>query len=163
MIRPATPGDLPEIMPLFEKARKFMCRMGNPHQWIDGYPSEAIIGKDIINHNFYVEETEGGITGAFALIIGNEPTYRTILGNWINENPYGTIHRLVSDGTQKGFTERCIRFCMKLIPNLRADTHRDNVPMQKALLRNSFRYCGIIHVANGSERLAYQLAASINS
>jgi hypothetical protein len=28
--------------------------------------------------------------------------------------------------------------------------------MQKCILRAGFTYCGIIHIADGSERLAYQ-------
>ena len=57
MIRRAAIQDLPKIMPIFEKARAFMRRSGNASQWIDGYPSEEIIRKDIYNGNFYVEET----------------------------------------------------------------------------------------------------------
>ena len=38
------------------------------------------------------------------------------------------------------------------------DTHKDNIPMQRVLLRNGFVYCGIIHLENGDERIAYQKA-----
>lgn len=47
-----------------------------------------------------------------------------------------------------------------MIPNLRADTHRNNRTMRHLLEKSGFRYCGIIHVADGSERLAYQLEAA---
>ena len=40
--------------------------------------------------------------------------------------------------------------------NLKIDTHRDNVVMQNMLKKNGFQSCGIIHVQDGSERLAYQ-------
>lgn len=158
MIRPAVTQDLPQIMPLFEKARNFMRKSGNLNQWINGYPSESIILADIRNGDFYVETCGGRITGCFAFIIGEEPTYQTIKGSWADNNPYGTIHRLASDGSVKGVSDRCIEFCRKKIPALRADTHRDNLPMQRALKRNGFQYRGIIHVADGSERLAYQLS-----
>ena len=156
MIRHAKREDLPAIRSILDGARIFMHRSGNPHQWIDGYPSDQIILKDIAEGNFYVEETEGRINGCFAFILGEEPTYARIQGAWLDNLPYGTIHRLASDGSQKGFTDRCVEFCSSKISNLRADTHRDNLTMQKALLRNGFRFCGIIRVANGSERLAYQ-------
>lgn len=161
MIRRAAIQDLPKIMPLFEKAREFMCCSGNPHQWIDGYPSEEIIRNDIDNGNFYVEERNGRINGAFAFIIGTEPTYGKILGEWPDDKPYGTIHRLASDGSFKGLTDRCVNYCLEKIPTLRADTHKDNHPMQKALERNGFKYCGIIHVANGTPRLAFHLSNHI--
>jgi RimJ/RimL family protein N-acetyltransferase len=36
------------------------------------------------------------------------------------------------------------------------DTHQDNVVMQRILEKLGFTYCGIIFVANGTPRLAYQ-------
>lgn len=157
IIRLAELSDLPHIMPIFEKARKFMQLTGNPSQWIDGYPSEEIITHDIEQRNFYVETSGNAITGGFAFITGDEPSYKIIQGEWLDNAPYGTIHRLASDGSRKGFADRCIEFCRNKISTLRADTHKDNLLMQKALLRNGFQYCGIIRVANGTERLAYQL------
>ena len=40
--------------------------------------------------------------------------------------------------------------------NIRIDTHRDNRIMQHLLERHGFRYCGIIYLLSGDERLAYQ-------
>lgn len=157
MIRLASEGDLPEIMLIFEKAREFMKRSGNPDQWINGYPSEEIVNEDIQNGNFYVEEINGAINGCFAFIVGHEPTYREIDGKWLSSSPYGTIHRLASAGIVKGLADRCFKFCREIISDLRADTHEKNILMQNLLVRNGFRYCGVIRVANGSKRLAYQL------
>ena len=50
----------------------------------------------------------------------------------------------------------CFNECFKMFPSLKIDTHKDNIPMQKVLLRNGFKFCGIIHLENGDERLAYQ-------
>ena len=47
-------------------------------------------------------------------------------------------------------------FCFRRSPNLRIDTHRDNVIMQHLMQRHGFTRCGIIYLANGDERLAYQ-------
>ena len=43
--------------------------------------------------------------------------------------------------------------------SLRADTHADNKIMQHLLEKNGFTRCGIIHVADGSPRFAYQKLA----
>lgn len=161
MIRRAVYEDIPVIIPIFERARRFMERSGNPHQWIDDYPSETIIAHDIQGRNFYVEEFNGRLTGCFAFIVGEEPTYQNIEGRWPNELSYGTIHRLASSFEVTGVASRCFHFCGRLIPNLRADTHEDNKPMQHLLLTHGFRYCGRIRVANGSERLAYQLTPEV--
>ena len=36
------------------------------------------------------------------------------------------------------------------------DTHKDNAIMQHNIVKHGFSYCGIIHLASGDERLAYQ-------
>lgn len=160
MIRKATLKDLPQIMPLYDIAREFMRKNGNPTQWGSGYPSEERISDDIGNGIFYVEETDGFLTGCFAFIIGEEPTYGSIEGAWLDNQPYGTIHRLASSGQARGVANRCIAFCRSRIANLRADTHKDNHPMQYILKCNGFRYCGIIHIADGTPSLAFQLLPS---
>ena len=156
MIRLAIETDLVQIMAVFEKAKAFMRASGNLKQWINGYPSEEAVKSDIAKGNFYVEESGGEIIGSFAFIIGEDPTYKTIEGQWLDESRYGTVHRLASDGSRPGFSDRCFDFCFKIIDNVRADTHEDNRPMQQCLERNGFAYCGIIHLADGSPRKAYQ-------
>lgn len=156
MIRKARIEELPQIMEIFQSAKMFMHRSGNDNQWVHGYPSSELITKDILGGNFYVEENEGEITGCFAFFTGVEPTYAKIEGEWLDDEPYGTIHRLASDGSRPGFADRCFDYCSTIIPNLRVDTHKDNLPMEAALNRNGFQFCGIITLANGSPRLAYQ-------
>ncbi len=41
--------------------------------------------------------------------------------------------------------------------NIRIDTHLDNRIMQHVIKKYGFTYCGIIYLASGDERLAYQL------
>ena len=151
--------DLEMIIPIYDYARSFMADNGNPNQWIDGYPSHAIIAEDIKNDSFYVcKNEEGSIVGAFTFIIGNDPTYEKIYcGKWLNDKPYGVIHRLVSNGTTHCITKTCIEWCLKQIQNIRIDTHADNKIMQSLMLKYGFEYCGIIHTHNGTERLAYQI------
>lgn len=40
--------------------------------------------------------------------------------------------------------------------NIRIDTHRNNIPMQKTLIKNGYRVCGTIYLENGDERIAFQ-------
>lgn len=54
------------------------------------------------------------VVGVFVFIIGEDPTYRVIYqGAWRSETEYGTIHRIASDGTTKGFARRCFVFADK--------------------------------------------------
>ena len=46
-IRPTEIKDLPLVMEIYDYARAFMRATGNTTQWIDGYPSEALIRKSL--------------------------------------------------------------------------------------------------------------------
>jgi hypothetical protein len=150
--------DIDILISMYDHAHNFMAANGNPNQWINGYPSRELILKDINNGNCYVCKNEvGNIIGAFTFIIGDDPTYEKIYsGQWLNEKPYGVIHRLVSNGSTRGVTKDCIEWCLKQIRNIRIDTHSDNKVMQNILNKMEFTYCGIIHTHNGTERLAFQ-------
>ncbi|MGI6816184.1 GNAT family N-acetyltransferase [Bacteroides sp. KG123] len=144
---------------VFGKAKRIMRESGNMRQWTGNYPSKEIIVADIENGNSYVcTDNAGEIIGTFAFIRGNEPTYTHIHeGEWVdNTSPYGVIHRLASTGACKGVAHACLQWCYEQMPNLRADTHRDNHILQHILKKHGFRYCGIIYLANGDERLAFQ-------
>ena len=97
---------------------------------------------DIKNGDCYcVVDDTGHVVGTFAFIVGEDPNYKEIRnGSWLNDRPYATIHRLASDGTCRGV----------------ADTYADNKILQRFLQKYGFSFCGIIRVANGTERLAFQ-------
>ena len=50
-----------------------------------------------------------------------------------------------------------VAFARERINHIRIDTHEDNKIMQRAIARQGFSRCGIIHLANGSPRIAYAL------
>lgn len=151
-------SDLDAIMACYDSARQYMRSCGNHNQWINGYPSRELVTADINNGVNYVGEDESGeLVMAFAFIIGEDPTYSIIDGGrWLNDLPYGTIHRLGSTGRQGGMLRRCLEFCLKQIDNIRLDTHSDNLPMQQAVERLAFTPCGTIYCADGTPRIAYQ-------
>ena len=47
MIRPATSFDIPRALTIYHSARQFMRRSGNTVQWVNGYPSEALLRPDV--------------------------------------------------------------------------------------------------------------------
>ena len=157
-IRPSTHSDLPQLLQIYETARRFMQQTGNAGQWVDGYPKEELLISDIKQGHSYVCLNENNeIVGTFYYIVGEEPTYLNIYeGSWLNDDRYGVIHRIASSGKQKGIAETCINWCLEKCGNLRIDTHCDNKVMQNILQKLGFTYCGIIYLENGDERLAYQ-------
>jgi len=157
-IRKSTVADLPRMMEIYAYARDFMAATGNPHQWGDAQnPRLEVLEQDIEDGVGYVVEHEDCIVGAFAFIIGEDDTYGYIEdGAWLNDEPYGTIHRIAGDGSSKGVLKTAVEFGAEMINNLRIDTHHDNVVMQNAIKKCGFEECGVIYVADGSPRIAYQ-------
>ena len=157
MIRQATVQDIPEILRIYGAARAFMRRSGNMTQWSGGYPSEDIVRADITKNILRVMENETGhLYAVFALIPGDDPTYARIEGAWKDTSPYATIHRAASDGTEHGVFRAMLDFARTQYNHLRADTHADNLSMQHGFLTNGFAYCGVIYLANGDPRRAYE-------
>lgn len=157
-IRLATLSDLNKLMGIFDTARRFMQSTGNANQWINGYPQRELIMHEINSGHCYVciNEQES-VAGTFCFIQGPDPTYPRIdEGDWLDNDPYWVIHRIASDGSCRGIFEACINWCEKQTPNLRVDTHADNKIMQNLLEKHGFIRCGIIYVANGTPRIAYQ-------
>jgi hypothetical protein len=157
-IRNTTEKDLSFVMDIYAYAREQMKNNGNPTQWGDSRPSEGTILSDILAKNSYVIlDDEGRICGVFTFITGPDPTYTKIYdGKWLNDKPYGVIHRIASAGCKKGILETTLSYCEALTENIRIDTHRDNKIMQHLLEKNDYTKCGIIYVDDGSPRIAYQ-------
>ena len=156
-IRKTTEADLPRIGEIYENAKRFMCKSGNPNQWNSGTPNIETARADMENGVGYVAEEDGKVVAVFMFSLDGEPTYAKIYdGEWLSNEPYGVIHRIAVAEQGKGIIGYCIDECFMKCHNLRIDTHRDNLPMQHALLKRGFQYCGIIYLENGDERLAYQ-------
>lgn len=157
-IRLASPADLPRIEEIFAIGRAYMRQTGNMTQWIGGYPQRNLLEDDIAKEQLFVMEDECGIHGVFAFILGEDPTYGYIEGRWPNEKPYGTIHRIASDGEVRGMVTLAKQFALRFIDEVRVDTHHDNHTMQHVVEKNGFRYCGVIYLKNGDPRMAYQFS-----
>ena len=158
MFRGARRADLDAIMKIYARARQVMAENGNPTQWGTGFPPQELIEEDIDSNRLFVYLINGELEGVFAFILGPDSTYARIEeGRWLNDTlPYGTLHRLASAGKRPGVAAEVIAWCLEHCESLRADTHADNKIMQHILEQNGFTRCGIIHVADGSPRLAYQ-------
>ncbi len=161
-IRKSTKNDINRMMEIYAYARDFMAEHGNPNQWgPTNWPPEELIHNDIKAGNSYVCVNDAGnVIGTFFFIQGKdiEPTYREITdGEWLDDSPYGVIHRLASDGSEKEIGSFCINWAYKQCRHLRIDTHGDNVVMQNIARKLNFTQCGTIYVEEDNyPRLAYE-------
>ena len=159
-IRKAKESELDLLMEIYGIARAFMVRTGNPGQWKDSYPGEERIREDISRGVCYVCVEDGVVEGVFSYLPGPDPTYQRIDdGQWLNEEPYGVVHRLAGRGHVHGVAACCLEWAFARCGNLRIDTHRNNHVMRHILEKNGFVSCGTIYVADGSPRIAYQKTA----
>ena len=166
-IRKATEQDFTRIMEIYFLARTFMARTGNPNQWgPTNWPPEDLIHNDIRTGTSYVcENNEGNVIGTFYFTQGEdiEPTYREITdGDWLDDGPYGVVHRVAADGSEKGIGRFCINWAFEQCEHLRIDTHGDNIVMQNLLKKLGFRHCGTIYVEEDDyPRLAFEKTAGV--
>lgn len=156
-IRPTEPEDMEKILEIYGEARRFMAATGNKSQWNGSYPGEEDVREDMKTGSSYVCLENGEVAATFFFRVGEEPNYRVIQGgSWLNDRPYGVVHRIAVGGKGRGIAAFCLDWCLKQCGNVKIDTHRDNLPMQKALEKNGFVPCGIIYVEDGTERIAFQ-------
>lgn len=153
----ATIDDMPEITEIFKHAREEMKAAGNSKQWGNDRPKMVTVEEDIANEQFFLVKANEQIVGVFAFIIGKDPTYAIIKdGQWLNDDEYGTIHRIAAAKGSKGIADVVFEYCESKINNVRIDTHEDNKIMQHILDKRGYVKCGKIYVDDGSERIAYQ-------
>ncbi len=155
IIRNTLPEDIDGVAALFEGARRFMRQNGNMNQWINGYPSRELTVEDVRLGRSYVVEDNGELLATFVMLTEDDPTYKVIDGKWLNDEPYGTLHRIASRGKPRGISDFIVDWAFERMGNLRGDTHEDNLPMRRAFERNGFEYCGTIWIEDGSPRRAY--------
>jgi hypothetical protein len=156
-IRYTTTQDLEKVMAIYAYARTQMKKNGNPNQWGDSRPSAWTIKTDISRHHSLLITEDDEICGVFTFMIGRDSTYAVIEnGNWLNDEPYGVIHRIASNGRCSGIMDFALNYCESQIDNIRIDTHQDNKIMQHILEKHQYVKCGIIYADDATPRIAYQ-------
>lgn len=157
IIRKALPEDLPECNAIYERARAFMKSTGNGDQWGDTHPCADLIAEDVSRGLCHVVEEDKEILGVFYFNCEDDPTYRKIYqGEWLSDSPYAVIHRVAVKEQGRGVVKAIFSYCYSVYPHLRIDTHENNAPMLRALEKNGFKRCGIIYIASGDARIAFE-------
>lgn len=155
-IRLAREEDLDAVAGIYAVARAFMRENGNPTQWPGTYPSRDDAARDLAAGGLWVLDEGAGAVACMSVLPGPEPTYAHIEGEpWLSEGPYWVMHRMACAEQGRGLGSALLAFLCTAHDDVRADTHADNVAMQRALERAGFVRRGTIHVADGSPRIAF--------
>ena len=161
--RQAKISDLDQIVEIIELSKKYL-KETKVDQWQDGYPSKEDLRRDIESGNSYVLTNKDEIVATTVISLDGESTYNSIFtGEWITNDEYIVMHRVaVHDKYKgKGIFKELIKEAESLALNkgifsIKIDTHRDNISMQGAVVKNDFKRCGIIYLGDGSERIAFE-------
>ena len=164
-LKQTTLKDIPAIMSIISDAQSYLKDLGID-QWQDGYPNEEQILIDIKNEDSYViANEENAVMGTVVFTTKIEPTYQNIEGDWITkgDSKYGVIHRLAVSDEFRGYgvAKYVFQFCedelvKSKVQSMRIDTHRGNSGMQKLITSLGYKYCGVIILSSGAERLAFE-------
>ena len=101
-------------------------------------------------------EVDGRVVATFAFLPGPDGCYDVIEdGQWRSDTPYAVLHRVASDGAVHGIAAAMFAFAKERADHLRIDTHRDNLPMQGAIIKAGFERAGIVYVSDGTARVAF--------
>lgn len=155
--------DFAQIQANYQRARELMAANGNPTQWGNEFPREAVVRDDIANQRtMLLVDTKDGherILAQFAVCFGEDPTYQSIDGAWLDNDSYVTIHRVASSGLVSHAARECLEWALQQYSNVRADTHPNNKAMQHVLESSGFVRCGFIELKDrpmDAVRIAYQ-------
>ena len=161
--RQANISDLDQIVEIIELSKKYL-KETKVDQWQDGYPAKEDLRRDIESRNSYVLTNKDEIVATTVISLDGESTYNSIFnGEWITNEEYIVMHRVAVHNKYKGkgIFKELIKEAESLALNndifsIKIDTHRDNVSMQRAVVKNDFKRCGIIYLEDGSERIAFE-------
>lgn len=161
--RKSSIDDIPEMMKIINQAQEYFRSKGID-QWQDGYPNEDNLKEDIGADESYVMLIDGKIVATVAISFRGESTYDKIYeGEWLSDRKYAVVHRVAISDEFKGrglshkimsfSEEKCKEYGYK---SIKIDTHEDNSVMRGLLEKNGFKYCGVILLEDGAERVAYE-------
>jgi predicted acetyltransferase len=160
--------DLASIMTITNDA-KYLLKQNGSLQWQQGYPNEETFIKDINNKSLYGLYQDNNLKAFGAFIYGKDLNYVDIEGKWdipANDKDMA-IHRVAVDKNCHGkkygmkILKYGIIYAKKLgCLTVKVDTHKNNIPMQKSIVKSGFIYKGIIKILTeklDNLRYAYEI------
>ncbi len=163
-IKVAKREDIPLLCELFSEGIAFLKAQG-VDQWQDGYPNREVANEDLSASASYLLWVNGEAVATMAIFPFDENYRHLFKGEWIVKGEeYFAIHRVcvAPFARGKGWTRVLYEYAENLAraenrKSLRADTHKDNLPMRRALEKNGFIACGeVILSRSGEKRIAYE-------
>lgn len=157
IIHNAEINDIDSILNIVKDTKKYFKDNGIP-QWQSAYPDDDTFIHDINSKQLYVIKDDDEVIGFFA-VVHYDPNYDYIEnGKWFDNSDYVAIHRMAikSNYKRKGVATYAFDELKKKYKHIRIDTHELNKPMNCLILKNNFKYCGIVYMEDKTKRNAYE-------
>lgn len=150
-------NDLDNVMDIVEQTRAYFKDAGIP-QWQGEYPNRIDIEEDIKLQRLYVLKEDNLDIGMFALVYPDHNYDYIEDGKWLDNSEYIAVHRLAikSEYKNRGFASKAFDYVKENYDHIRVDTHALNEVMKHTLIKNEFKYCGIVYMEDGTKRNAYE-------
>ena len=159
---------MPDVMKITNQAKDLLKKNGSL-QWQQGYPNEDTFTEDIKNNSLYGLYEDNKLNAFGAYVYGKDLNYVEIDGKWdipANDKDMA-IHRVAVDENCHGkkFGVKILKYGIEYAKKLgcltvKVDTHKNNIPMQKSILKSGFVYKGIIKILKDkldNLRFAYEI------
>ena len=156
--RKSTFSDINAMMQIINDA-KLLLKKQNINQWQCGYPNQALLEQDIKDGIGYVLYDKDKLLGLCAITFGADASYSFIDGQWkTSGEKYAVVHRMAVafDSHGKGIGLKLYQYAENIAKSenmlsIRADTHHQNVAMQRTMQKAGFSPCGTIYIKGGEE------------
>ena len=163
-VRPATKDDLGDVMTCVKRLKREYFEANNIPQWHGDYPAKSDFAADLEAKRLFVMYIGECLVGFASVGFEDEPTYSEVEGgSWKENGDYAVVHRfgINPDWHGMGMGTALMGLADKLceargVSAVRADTHEQNVGMIRLLEKCGFERRGIIHLANGDPRIAFE-------
>ena len=152
-LKQANINDIDNVMMVINSAKKYLKNQGL-QQWNldDGYPSKETLKNDILNKTCYILINNDDVIGTMSILLTPDENYEEIYdGKWLTNNKYASIHRIAvrEDFHNQSIGKVMLELAEEIviynnIKSIRIDTHKNNIPMQKTLIKSSYTKCGFI-------------------
>ena len=163
-VRPATKDDLSDVMSCVKRLKREYFEANNIPQWQGDYPAKSDFAADLEAKRLFVMYMGECLVGFASVGFEDEPTYSEVEGgSWKENGDYAVVHRfgINPDWHGMGMGTALMGLADKLceargVSAVRADTHEQNAGMIRLLEKCGFERRGIIHLANGDPRIAFE-------
>lgn len=161
----ARPADCQRVCTLLKHGQAQLKALG-VDQWQGDFPVRSDVMGSILNGETYFLLKAGRAepVGTVRMLRVDDPTYAVIRGGaWLSDGRYATLHKIATAQDARGqgvgrqiFLEAERMAMAEGFDSLRVDTHEQNRPMRSLIERLGFAYCGVIQIADGTDRVAYE-------